>query len=176
MASTGHYQATCPKPTWESDVAPPILLKMIRSFLCQPNIRALSKYPSSTQLLDKRKREKTREIFSVTKHSHSDFSSETAMNGEGKGPDEAVVMEGVREKLVFMMGYLPGALPQRSPLLSPIAVRSPVSIRAWRDVCGGGCGFAMAISGAFFDLSFRFSYFCFERLCLLDIPFWNGID
>lgn len=68
------------------------------------------------------------------------------MNGEGKGPDEAVVMEGVREKLVFMMGYLPGALPQRSPLLSPIAVRSPASIHAWRDVCGGGCGFAMAIS------------------------------
>nr|XP_043632411.1 ultraviolet-B receptor UVR8-like isoform X2 [Erigeron canadensis] len=51
--------------------------------------------------------------------------------------------------MVYMWGYLPGALPQRSPLLSPFEVRLPPSIDAGRfftDVCGGGCGFAMAIS------------------------------
>lgn len=142
--------------TWASYVASPILLKMIRSFLCQPNIRALSKSPNTSssiqvQPLQNRKHEKTEKFFpSVTKHSHSDFASVTAMNGEGTGVDEAAaVMERFR---VFMMGYLPGALPQRSPLLSPTPVRSPPSIHTWRDVCGGGCGFAMAISGAFSDL------------------------
>lgn len=93
------------------------------------------------------------------------------MNGEGKGTDEAAVMEGVKENLVFMMGYLPGALPQRSPLLSPIAVRSSVSIHGWRDVCGGGCGFAMAISGAlFFSIFVSIFLPCLEILCLCDIP------
>ncbi|KAK6933120.1 hypothetical protein RJ641_036014, partial [Dillenia turbinata] len=56
---------------------------------------------------------------------------------------------GERDIWVFMWGYLPGALPQRSPLLSPVMVRLPQSIGAghsWNDVCGGGCGFAMAIS------------------------------
>ncbi|KAJ4850298.1 hypothetical protein Tsubulata_025898 [Turnera subulata] len=48
------------------------------------------------------------------------------------------------ERLVFMWGYLPGALPQRSPILSPIVVRAPG--HTWHDVCGGGCGFALAIS------------------------------
>ncbi|KAI9387596.1 hypothetical protein POPTR_010G199100v4 [Populus trichocarpa] len=64
------------------------------------------------------------------------------MNGEGK--EEAVKMEVNNERLVFMWGYLPGALPQRSPISSPLAVRS--TVYAWKDVCGGGCGFAMAIS------------------------------
>ncbi|KAJ6909665.1 ultraviolet-B receptor UVR8-like isoform X1 [Populus alba x Populus x berolinensis] len=65
------------------------------------------------------------------------------MNGEGK--EEGVVnMDVHNEKLVYMWGYLPGALPQRSPILSPLAVRS--TVHAWKDVCGGGCGFAMAIS------------------------------
>jgi hypothetical protein len=49
------------------------------------------------------------------------------------------------EKLVYMWGYLPGALPQRTPLLTP--VRVPASGYNWKDVAGGGCGFAMAISG-----------------------------
>ena len=72
------------------------------------------------------------------------------MNGEGKGEEEAVRMEEIREKLVYMWGYLPGALPQRSPLISPVLVRVPETLRdSWKDVCGGGCGFAMAISGAF---------------------------
>ncbi|WJX38334.1 hypothetical protein P8452_26007 [Trifolium repens] len=48
------------------------------------------------------------------------------------------------EKLVYMWGYLPGALQQRTPLLTP--VRVPASGYNWKDVAGGGCGFAMAIS------------------------------
>ncbi|KAL8051151.1 hypothetical protein ABFS82_06G126400 [Erythranthe guttata] len=62
------------------------------------------------------------------------------MNVDGEG---GASME---EKLVFMWGYLPGALPQRTPILSPLAVQLPRGGSSWRDVCGGGCGFAMAIS------------------------------
>lgn len=52
-----------------------------------------------------------------------------------------------RERRVYMWGYLPGALPQRTPLQSPVIVKLPPSIGAsWKDVGGGGCGFAMAIS------------------------------
>jgi hypothetical protein len=59
---------------------------------------------------------------------------------------------GNKERLVLMWGYLPGVSPQRSPLLGPVPVRLPPAAAApggdgWRDVCGGGCGFAMAISG-----------------------------
>ncbi|XP_042968736.1 ultraviolet-B receptor UVR8-like isoform X6 [Carya illinoinensis] len=73
------------------------------------------------------------------------------MNGEGKGGDVAVKMEEeIRGKLVYMWGYLPGALPQRLPLTSPVAVRVPATISfagdSWKDVCGGGCGFATALS------------------------------
>lgn len=57
-------------------------------------------------------------------------------------------MEEDREKSVYMWGYLPGALPQRTPLQSPTLVKPPPSIGSWKDVCGGGCGFAMAISDA----------------------------
>lgn len=79
------------------------------------------------------------------------------MNGHGEGGEESLraKMEVDRERFVYMWGYLPGALPQRSPLLSPVVVRLPLSIGAgssWRDVCGGGCGFAMAISGNFFPI------------------------
>lgn len=74
------------------------------------------------------------------------------MNGEGQVlGEESVKMEEAKERLVHMWGYLPGALPQRSPLLSPVVVRLPPSVGAagssWKDVCGGGCGFAMALSG-----------------------------
>ncbi|XP_031114818.1 ultraviolet-B receptor UVR8-like isoform X2 [Ipomoea triloba] len=68
------------------------------------------------------------------------------MNGNGGGGSGGSVE---MERVVYMWGYLPGALPQRSPLLSPVAVSLPPTIgagRFWRDVCGGGCGFAMAIS------------------------------
>ncbi|KAK6270757.1 hypothetical protein POUND7_007855 [Theobroma cacao] len=69
------------------------------------------------------------------------------MNGEGKESEEVKMEEVNRERLVFMWGYLPGALPQRTPLLSPVVVRIPASVGcSWTDVCGGGCGFAMAIS------------------------------
>ncbi|XP_060212896.1 ultraviolet-B receptor UVR8 isoform X2 [Lycium barbarum] len=73
------------------------------------------------------------------------------MNGS-EGEAGSVKMEIVeKEKIVYMWGYLPGATPQRSPLLSPIVVRVPqqgivAGNYSWKDVCGGGCGFAMAIS------------------------------
>ncbi|CAM8954917.1 unnamed protein product [Rhodiola kirilowii] len=54
-----------------------------------------------------------------------------------------------KDRLVYMCGYLPGATRQRAPLLSPVNVQLPPSAAAgsaWRDVSGGGCGFAMAIS------------------------------
>ncbi|URE03685.1 E3 ubiquitin-protein ligase [Musa troglodytarum] len=61
--------------------------------------------------------------------------------------EERMVEKG-RDKTVLMWGYLPGVSPQRSPLLHPVAVRMPDSAAGdrWRDVSGGGCGFAMAIS------------------------------
>ncbi|KAG0467654.1 hypothetical protein HPP92_019234 [Vanilla planifolia] len=51
-------------------------------------------------------------------------------------------------KVILMWGYLPGASPQRAPLLHPVVVDWPefAAGDAWRDVAGGGCGFAMAIS------------------------------
>lgn len=52
--------------------------------------------------------------------------------------------------VVYMSGYLPGAAPEKSPILSPVPVRLPADAHggdSWKDVCGGGCGFAMAISG-----------------------------
>ncbi|XP_061996201.1 ultraviolet-B receptor UVR8-like [Rosa rugosa] len=61
------------------------------------------------------------------------------------GGDVNMEEGGGGEKGVLMWGYLPGALPQRSPLLSPTVVR-PGGDYSWRDVFGGGCGFAMAIS------------------------------
>ncbi|XP_027772775.1 ultraviolet-B receptor UVR8 isoform X3 [Solanum pennellii] len=74
------------------------------------------------------------------------------MNGSelGEGSMKMEVIE--KEKLVYMWGYLPGAMPQRSPLLSPIIVGVPqqgignAGNYSWKEVCGGGCGFAMAIS------------------------------
>ncbi|MCD9642412.1 hypothetical protein HAX54_029219 [Datura stramonium] len=52
---------------------------------------------------------------------------------------------------VLMWGYLPGVLSHKSPLTSPVDVQSPETgsdVQSWKDVCGGGCGFAMAISGS----------------------------
>ncbi|XP_040372143.1 ultraviolet-B receptor UVR8 isoform X4 [Rosa chinensis] len=66
------------------------------------------------------------------------------MNG-----NEDVKMENRREALVYMSGYLPGVSPEKSPMLSlePVQFPSPMDGGdSWRDVCGGGCGFAMAIS------------------------------
>lgn len=83
---------------------------------------------------------------------------EEEMNGGGGGGGEGEEMEedgggaGRRkERVVLMWGYLPGVSQQRSPLLGPVPVRMPDAAAAagdaWRDVAGGGCGFAMAVSG-----------------------------
>lgn len=51
---------------------------------------------------------------------------------------------------VLMWGYFPGLTAQRSPLNSPASVRFPEAEEAgdsWKDVCAGGCGFGMAITG-----------------------------
>ncbi|KAK1571738.1 hypothetical protein Q3G72_022195 [Acer saccharum] len=69
----------------------------------------------------------------------------------GKEEEEKMEVEEVlkKETVVFMWGYLPGALPQRSPILSPVVVGLPLTVGStWKDVCGGGCGFAMAISAS----------------------------
>ncbi|KAK4798005.1 hypothetical protein SAY86_030331 [Trapa natans] len=72
------------------------------------------------------------------------------MNGEGQVLGEKSMKMESKERLVHMWGYLPGARHQRSPLLSPTVVRSQDAAGAdcsgWKDVCRGGCGFAMAIS------------------------------
>ncbi|KAK8563797.1 hypothetical protein V6N13_005971 [Hibiscus sabdariffa] len=69
------------------------------------------------------------------------------MNGN---ESEKAKMEECKEMAVYMWGYLPGTSPEKSPILSPVPVRLPDSVeggaRSWKDVCGGGCGFAMAIS------------------------------
>ncbi|KAL1207982.1 hypothetical protein V5N11_034275 [Cardamine amara subsp. amara] len=74
------------------------------------------------------------------------------MNGEGKSETEtsAAALEEkeedeVGQKLVYMWGYLPGASPQRSPLMSPVVVKIPPEVgSSWKDGSGGGCGFAIA--------------------------------
>lgn len=70
-------------------------------------------------------------------------------NDDGNDDGEMKSESKEKEKVVLMWGYLPGVSPQRSPLLSPTAVPMPESAAgdSWRDVCGGGCGFAMAVSG-----------------------------
>ncbi|XP_048225774.1 ultraviolet-B receptor UVR8 isoform X2 [Ricinus communis] len=72
-----------------------------------------------------------------------------AINGNGE--EEDVKMEECcKVTAVYMCGYLPGISPEKSPILSPIQV--PISdgggFDSWKDVCSGGCGFAMAISGS----------------------------
>lgn len=70
----------------------------------------------------------------------------------GEGGEGSVKMEECKQTLVYMWGYLPGASTEKAPILSPVPVTLPDPISAgdsWRDVCGGGCGFAMAISGSF---------------------------
>ena len=73
------------------------------------------------------------------------------------GNEREVKMEECKEVAVYMWGYLPGASPEKSPFLSPVPVRLQVSVQdgasSWKDICVGGCGFAMAISGySFFTI------------------------
>ncbi|XP_020102197.1 ultraviolet-B receptor UVR8 isoform X3 [Ananas comosus] len=70
------------------------------------------------------------------------------MEEDGKEEEEEEKRKGEKEKVVLMWGYLPGVSPQRSPLLYPVLVPMPDSAPgdSWKDVSGGGCGFAMAIS------------------------------
>lgn len=98
------------------------------------------------------------------------------MNGSelGEGSTKMEVIE--KEKVVYMWGYLPGAMPQRSPLLSPVVVRVPQQVMgsiagnySWKDVCGGGCGFAMAISGDNHSIFLGFIYCFIVTLCF---HFW----
>ncbi|XP_021888390.1 ultraviolet-B receptor UVR8-like isoform X3 [Carica papaya] len=63
--------------------------------------------------------------------------------------ENEVRMEEYKEPMLYMCGYLPGASLEKSPILSPVLVRLPETVRggdSWKDVCGGGCGFAMALS------------------------------
>ncbi|XP_051116094.1 uncharacterized protein LOC127241208 [Andrographis paniculata] len=79
------------------------------------------------------------------------------------------------EKLVFMWGYIPGAL-------SPVVVRPPNGGNPWKDVCGGGCGFAMAISDAYSGaVLFHFAEFSCNvrpaldsRLSIVVDRFWEA--
>ncbi|XP_030472757.1 ultraviolet-B receptor UVR8-like isoform X2 [Syzygium oleosum] len=70
-----------------------------------------------------------------------------ATDGGGReGGDRGVEAEGSRRNAVYMCGYLPGASPEKPPMLSPTPVRDPAGGDSWKDVFGGGCGFAMAVS------------------------------
>ena len=72
------------------------------------------------------------------------------VGGGEEDMEEDGAQGGGKEQVVLMWGYLPGVSPQRSPMLGPVPVRLPPTAAAgdvWRDVCGGGCGFALALSG-----------------------------
>ncbi|CAK7342808.1 unnamed protein product [Dovyalis caffra] len=70
-----------------------------------------------------------------------------AVNGRNDRDQEDEKVEEGKKTTVYMWGYLPGVSPEKSPILTPIPVKSPDTGDLWKDVCGGGCGFAMAISG-----------------------------
>ncbi|KAL3327406.1 hypothetical protein AABB24_035202 [Solanum stoloniferum] len=70
-------------------------------------------------------------------------------NGGREEEDELKMEEEKKKYEVLMWGYLPGVLSHKSPLTSPVEVQLPengIDVQSWKDVCGGGCGFAMAIS------------------------------
>ncbi|XP_044473732.1 alsin-like [Mangifera indica] len=78
------------------------------------------------------------------------------MENNGYKGEEDVKMEKCKETVVYMCGYLPGISPDKSPILSPIRVRLHGD-DAWKDVCGGGCGFAIAISSKQISVRVNFS-------------------
>lgn len=69
------------------------------------------------------------------------------MNGNG-GTEREPNAAASGRNLIYMWGYLPGASVEKSPIAAPMAVLLGGD-DSWKDVCGGGCGFAMAISGLF---------------------------
>ncbi|KAJ6381368.1 hypothetical protein OIU77_030113 [Salix suchowensis] len=69
-----------------------------------------------------------------------------AVNDRDDKDQEDGKMEEEKRSTVYMWGYLPGVSLEKSPILNPITVKSPDDGNVWKDVCGGGCGFAMAIS------------------------------
>lgn len=73
----------------------------------------------------------------------------------------------MEESVVYMWGYLPGASSQGSPLLSPVPVVLPASTLSkdsWKDVCSGGCGFALGISGDSWIYLFSIAYYVLQKL------------
>ena len=61
------------------------------------------------------------------------------MNGSER--EEGVKMEECKEIVVYMCGYILGASPEKSPILSPVSILLPSSVYngdSWKDVCGGG--------------------------------------
>ncbi|KAK4392260.1 Ultraviolet-B receptor UVR8 [Sesamum angolense] len=72
------------------------------------------------------------------------------MNGGEEKKETGVNDKNEKQCEVLMWGYFPGVTAQRSPLTSPATVRFPegeLAGNSWKDVCAGGCGFGMAISG-----------------------------
>lgn len=95
------------------------------------------------------------------------------MNGNGEREKEVEKMEEENDEekryKVLMWGYLPGVFTHKSPLNSPVAVQSPetgIDVQSWKDVCGGGCGFAMAISGYILIFSLNLCSYANFSLCL----------
>ncbi|TKY65982.1 Ultraviolet-B receptor UVR8 [Spatholobus suberectus] len=116
-------------------------------FLSQPLVFAsastalLSFRPSSSQ--------KSTRGFPLRLGASSCRFSDRSFLAMNENEDAKVAEEERAEKTVYIWGYLPGASPEKSPILSPAPVRlsNPSLARdSWKDVCGGGCGFAMAIS------------------------------
>ncbi|XP_065851950.1 ultraviolet-B receptor UVR8-like isoform X2 [Euphorbia lathyris] len=69
-----------------------------------------------------------------------------AINGN-KSQEVKLKMEECIDTMLYVCGYLPGVSQEKSSILTPV----PVLVHhgdSWKDVCGGGCGFAMAISGS----------------------------
>lgn len=78
----------------------------------------------------------------------------------GEVKEDGVNDKNEKQLEVLMCGYFPGVTAPRSPLTSPASVRFPeveVAEDSWKDVCAGGRGFGMAISG-YSPISRLFSY------------------
>lgn len=145
----GPDHATCIYYNVASDVAPSTSLEMIRLPSRSFPRRELSLLypPLLSTYSDLRSKRWSRlladfPVLSVI----SGCGVPMAIHGGVIEREDRVRMEESRRNAVYMCGYLPGASPEKSPMLSPTPVRDPGG-DSWRDVFGGGCGFAMAVSG-----------------------------